>query len=190
MMFVAAVFGLSGVGKGWLISRFTATRAATHAQASQLMRDARAALIGRMESQEDLRKGAVLDNQALLIEAFTNLRSSASTPIIFDGHCVIDAGDRLIEIPVDVIEALRPDGLVFVRDDPAAIVSKRARDVSRTRPVRTELEVGQHQERALAMCARYQQRLGVGLYLVQAGDEVAFDAAISKIFKATPSVNS
>jgi adenylate kinase len=182
MTCVAAVFGLSGVGKTWLISRFIATQGAMHAQASQLLRDARAALIGQMDSQEDLRKGAVLDNQALLIEAFTNFRSSAPLPIIFDGHSVIDVGDRLIEIPVDVIEALRPDGLVFVRDDPAAIVAKRAGDVSRTRPSRTESEVGAHRMRALSMCVEYQLQVRIDLHLVQAGDEAAFRVAISKIF--------
>ena len=158
MVSVVAVFGLSGVGKSWLISRFAAAETVVHAQASQLLREARAAISGRAETQEELRKGAVLENQTLLIEAFARLRASATAPVIFDGHSVVDGRDRLIEIPVDVIQALGPTGLVFIRDDPAAIVTRRAQDKFRIRPARTEAEIGVQQDRAFMVCARYRDR--------------------------------
>jgi hypothetical protein len=46
-----------------------------------------------------------LDNQRLFITAFSLAVETAVTPVIFDGHCLIDSGSHLIEIPVEVIEA-------------------------------------------------------------------------------------
>ena len=57
---IVAVFGLSGVGKSWMITRYIAHNPALHVQASQLLREAKAAFSGENASAEDLRKGAVL----------------------------------------------------------------------------------------------------------------------------------
>jgi hypothetical protein len=46
MIGVVAVFGLSGVDKSWLISRFASAHSVRHVQASQLLRDAKAAISG------------------------------------------------------------------------------------------------------------------------------------------------
>ena len=67
---VIAVFGLSGVGKSWLISRFAEGHEVLHLQASQLLKDAKAAVSGIVTTSEELRTGPVIDNQALLISAF------------------------------------------------------------------------------------------------------------------------
>jgi adenylate kinase len=84
---VVTVFGLSGVGKSWMISRYAAIANVAHIQASQLMRDARAALVARNVTSEDLRRGPVLDNQSLLADAFAKVPATEERPIIFDGHC-------------------------------------------------------------------------------------------------------
>jgi hypothetical protein len=60
---VVTVFGLSGVGKSWMISRYAAAANIAHIQASQLMRDARAALVGGPVTSEDLRRGPVRDKE-------------------------------------------------------------------------------------------------------------------------------
>ena len=46
MVKVAAVFGLSGVGKGWLISRYASSHAVLHIQASQLLCEAKVSRCG------------------------------------------------------------------------------------------------------------------------------------------------
>src|ERR1700753_345358 len=92
---VVAVFGLSGVGKSWMISRYVAAENIAHIQASQLMRDASTAGVGKPVTSESLRRGAVLDNQSLLTEAFAKVLAEEARPIIFDGHCLIDAGEHL-----------------------------------------------------------------------------------------------
>ena len=99
---VVTVFGLSGVGKSWMISRYAAIAKVAHIQASQLMRDARAALAARKVTSEDLRRGPVLDNQSLLTDAFAKVLATEERPIIFDGHCLVDVGEQPVEIPVDV----------------------------------------------------------------------------------------
>src|SRR5580658_1283865 len=105
---VGAVFGLSGVGKSWIISRYASIANVAHIQAGQLMRDAKAALVAREVTSEDLRRGPVLDNQSLLTDAFARVLSTEARPVIFDGHCLVDVGEQPIEIPVDVIRRLRP----------------------------------------------------------------------------------
>ena len=53
---VVAVFGLSGVGKSWMISRRAMAANVAHIQASRLMRDALAGLDVRSVTSEDLRR--------------------------------------------------------------------------------------------------------------------------------------
>lgn len=181
MVKVVAVFGLSGVGKSWLISRFARPGFALHVQASQLLRDEKAAITGQAVSSEALRTDAVLDNQSLLIRAFVRVLSSATVPVLFDGHCVVDSGTSLVEIPTEVIEALLISGIVYIQDTAAAIVARRAGDMARTRPARSEAEIALHQNHAVATCTRYANQLQIGLHFVTAGDEPAFRSAIAAV---------
>ena len=183
MVDVAAVFGLSGVGKGWLISRYVSSHAVLHIQASQLLREAKVAISGGVVTPEELRTGAVLDNQGALIVAFATTRASAVIPIIFDGHCLVDSGSQLIEIPTEVIEALSFSGLVFVRGDPQEIVARRRSDITRTRPLRSAEEISLHQLRAGSLCQEYAKRLKLDLHTVDAGDEGCFAGAIASILQ-------
>jgi adenylate kinase len=133
---VVTVFGLSGVGKSWMISRCAAAADVAHIHASQLMREARAARVGRSVISEDLRRGPVLDNQILLTDPFAKVLATESRPIIFDGHCLVDVGEQPIEIPVDVIRRLQPSGIMIVHAPADEIVKRRNSDISRERPVR------------------------------------------------------
>jgi adenylate kinase len=183
MVKVAAVFGLSGVGKSWLISRYAGKNTVMHIQASELLRDAKMALLGAAVSSEELRTGAVLDNQQLLITGFAAVRADAALPIIFDGHCVVDRGSDLVEIPVEVIRALSVSGLVFIRSEAEAIVEKRLEDKTRSRPIRSPEEILAHQQRALSLCEEYATDLDLDLYTVEAGDEERFATALASILE-------
>lgn len=180
---IIGVFGLSGVGKSWIIARFAAHTPVLHVQASQLLRDAKAVLVGTDVTSEDLRKGAVLDNQALIIEAFARVCATAQLPIVFDGHCVVDNGDRLLEIPVEVIAGLAITHLIFIEGSPQDIVERRRKDTTRVRPERIEEELAQHQQRAKFVCERYSQLLGLPLTIIVAGDEDAFADALRRDIK-------
>jgi len=182
MVKVVAVFGLSGVGKSWLIARLICSEPIMHVQASQLLREEKAAITGRTVTSEALRTGAVLDNQSLLVRAFSRVRSAATMPIAFDGYCVVDSAAGLVEIPAEVIDALSVSGIVFIQDRLGTIVARRAGDTGRIRPIRSEAEIELHQNQAMATCVKYATRLRVGLHVVQAGDEPAFRTAITSVF--------
>jgi len=177
---VVAVFGLSGVGKSSMIARYAASANVAHVQASQLMRDAKAALVGKPVTSESLRRGPTLDNQSLLTDAFAKVFPDEARPIIFDGHCLIDAGDHLIEIPVDVIRQLRPSGIVLVYAPPDEIVSRRENDTSRQRPVRTPCALSTQQDRCVVICTDYAERLGIRFDRVRSGDEHAFAQSLRR----------
>jgi adenylate kinase len=177
---VVVVFGLSGVGKSWMISRYAAAANVAHIQASQLMRDAKAALVGKPVTSENLRRGPVLDNQSLVTDAFAKVLAEESRQIIFDGHCLIDAGEHLIEIPVDVIRRLHPSGIVLVCAPAEEIVTRRESDTSRERPVRTVAALATQQDRCVAICSDYAQQLGIKFERVRAGDESRFADAVSQ----------
>jgi adenylate kinase len=178
MVRVVAVFGLSGVGKSWQISRFASANPVVHVQASQLLREAKAAISGNVTTSEELRIGTVLDNQALLIRPFSEIISDAVQPIIFDGHCVVDNGNQLVEIPVEVIAALSAS---FVQSQPGRIVERRLKDITRTRPPRSVEEIELHQNLAMSVCAEYAKRLRIDLHVVHAGDEGSFASAVASI---------
>jgi adenylate kinase len=178
---VIAVFGLSGVGKSWMISRFTANTDVAHVQASHLMRDAIAARSGTTVTSEDLRRGTVLDNQAILVDAFSRTIATETRPIIFDGHCLVDAGDSVIEIPPDVIRQIMPAGIILIHAAANEIVTRRQNDISRHRPDRSAAELAAQQERCVKLCAEYGHGLGVEFAKVQSGDEDGFARTLRRL---------
>jgi adenylate kinase len=176
-----AVFGISGVGKSWLISRFANTKDFAHLQASQLLRSAKSALEDKNITAEDLRRGTVLDNQALLISSFKSCRSIENRNIIFDGHNLVDTGGVLIEIPVDVVEAIDPAGIILVWADPAVIADHRRADANRSRPVCSLAELEKHQARSDVLARSHANYLRVPFHRVQSGDENLFALAVRSI---------
>jgi adenylate kinase len=179
---VVTVFGLSGVGKSWMISRYAAAANVAHIQASRIMRDAKAALLGQAVTSEDLRRGPVLDNQTLLIGAFAKVLAAETRPIIFDGHCLVDVGEQPIEIPVDIISRLQPSGIVLVYAPAHEIVRRRGNDTLRERPVRTAEALAAQQDRCVAICTDYAEQLGLDFVTVGASDERNFAQAMSNFF--------
>lgn len=184
---VVTVFGLSGVGKSWMISRYAAASNVAHVQASQLMRDARAAVVGQPVTSEDLRRGPVLDNQTLLTDAFAKVLATEMRLIIFDGHCVVDVGDQPIEIPVDVIRQLQPSCIVLVHASADEIVRRRESDTSRERPVRSADALAAQQDRCIAICADYAAQLGLDFVQVRASDEQGFAEVVGRMLNPAAS---
>ncbi len=177
---IVAVFGVSGVGKSHMINGFIQSNPFAHAQASELLRKTKEELGSRV-SAEDLRKGPVLDNQALLIDAFSKLRAVELRDIIFDGHTIIDAGNQLIEIPFHVIQAIGPAAIIHLWDDSKAIASRRVSDVSRQRPARNADELDAHQRRSDALAQDYADRLGLPFCRIQSGEHERLAAFISSV---------
>ena len=163
-----------------MITRYAAAANVAHIQASQLIRDAIADLDVRPVTSEDLRRGPILDNQSILTDAFAKVHATEARPIIFDGHCLVDVGEQPIEIPVDVIRQLQPSGVVLVHAPADEIVRRRKNDTSRERPVRTSDELATQQDRCIALCTDYAEKLGIRFGQVRAGDESGFAQSVSQ----------
>lgn len=164
---VVLVFGLPGAGKTTLIQEVIQTDNACY-------RLSGGSLINGELPQEDrdklrkLESNQILLNQEKLILNFQNkLRELKGKKIIFDGHCVVKDGDKIVEIPVTVIERLTPDLIVYVDAEPKTIAERRSVDPNR--PDREQESIEQLQtQRDLqkSICKNYSEKLKVPLKIL------------------------
>lgn len=180
------VFGISGVGKTWLIARARDQLMPVLTwRASEMIGEAR-----QISNSEDLRRLPVNElhaSQELLVRGFTARRcANPDALVILDAHSVIDADSGLVEIAIDVVARLDPAGLIHVGDTAVHIQRRRDADVARPRPVRNAAELEHYQERSLEMCRRYSEALQVLLVEVTSGEEQAFIRAVERIVKSAP----
>jgi adenylate kinase len=176
-----AVFGISGVGKSRMCAILAARLGLVHAQASDLLKLAKREEAGEAVSSEELRKGPVLDNQTMLVSSFSNFAAEESRNILFDGHSLIDIGDTLIEIPVEVIEAIGPGAVLFLWEEPQTIADRRAADSGRRRPFRSADELARHQARAEELAGLYAANLRIPFFRVRSGDEEECCATVTQV---------
>lgn len=165
---VVCVFGISGVGKTTLIrAALVALPSALHLQASTLIKQG---LTDPVMESERLRLAGgerILANQQILTKMFQREIEMRPAPVVvFDGHLVIDAEDRLVEIPREVIAALNPRLLVHVEDLPEAIVGRRQADQARRRAERLANELEAHQAASRRLCAEYSAALKVDMLVL------------------------
>ncbi|WP_454762322.1 AAA family ATPase [Caulobacter segnis] len=176
------MFGLSGVGKGWLAGQVRTVRPdVLHLEASALMR---AAMGASGEALRTAAAGVVQDNQSRLVVAFVAARAGRlDRPVLFDGHSVIDNDHDLVEIPAAAIAALGACAIVFISGDPEVIRRRRLED-ARTRPDRSAATLAHHQEQARAVARGFAQHTGVDFVEINAGDwqrlATAFDSPQEK----------
>ena len=165
---VIAVFGLSGVGKSTTLKRVVAESGglATVVNAGVLIR--RQTL--NDESSEALRLLPTEDiqrNQEILVEELARERTAIGAHVLLlDGHCVIDNGDQLVPIPVEIIEQLDLAALVFVQEEAREIRARRLGDEKRMRPDLSPAEIAKQQNQALEICDSYASELGLSLTVV------------------------
>jgi len=158
---VVAVLGLSGVGKSTLVGLAATQRNLIHLSASDLIK-ARLA-----HSSEELRTGAVLDNQALMLSEFGDLVTAAGDmPVVFDGHSIIDTPAGLLDIPLAVFQAINPAAIVYIAADPTLIQQRRHGDSGRVRPERSADDLAKHQELALARARYFAAELGIPFHIL------------------------
>lgn len=162
-MKVVAVVGISGVGKSTCIRQWAERVPLMHLQASALIKAEQAARNQAMSSSEDLRLGPVLDNQALLLNAFRRTTEGYDGLVIFDGHTLIDGVDGLMPIPASVFRDLGCEQIIFIHDTASAIVERRMKDKQRTRPLLPTDELNRHQDFALAIAQKIAEELGIEL---------------------------
>jgi adenylate kinase len=166
-----AVLGLSGVGKSMLIRLATEQRDLIHLSASDLIK------ASLTHTSEELRRGAVLDNQAIMLAEFADrVAAAGELPVVFDGHSIIDTPAGLLDIPLAVFQAINPAAIVYVAADPKLIEQRRRGDSRRVRPERNADDLAKHQELALARARYFAAELEIPFHLA-ASDNV--DALIA-----------
>lgn len=157
-----AIVGLSGVGKTTLISQFLEDHQhpALHVSAGRLLREYR-----RAQDVDELRvlsREQIESNQIALVKAFKDFRNSnPARDILFDGHCIIDNDVGLVRVPLEVFTEISPDSFVFVKAHPNRILERRAGDVSRARPQRTQSDIDEQQRLAEELVVSYSHSLGI-----------------------------
>jgi adenylate kinase len=165
-MKVVAVVGISGVGKSTCIRQWAERFPFMHLQASALIKAEQAARNQAVGSSEELRLGPVLDNQALLVNAFRRATENYDGLVIFDGHTLIDGVDGPMPIPVSVFQALECEQIIFIHDTATTIAERRAKDKQRIRPQLSVEELNRHQDLALAAAQKVAGELGIELMIL------------------------
>jgi ABC-type dipeptide/oligopeptide/nickel transport system ATPase component len=95
---VVALVGISGVGKSTLLRAAAETIQFQHLQASALIKAAKEKQTAETVVTDDLRTADITDNQALLVQGFSDARDPSKTLIVLDGHTVIDTPNGLVTI--------------------------------------------------------------------------------------------
>jgi adenylate kinase len=176
---VIAICGLSGVGKTYLINRFLSANAhATRLSAGAVIAEAR-----NTTDPEFLRQLPVdeLDlSQELLIAGLPRaIKDANSSLLLLDAHTVIDNGsDDMYVVANEVFTALRPDGIIHVEADPAAIARQREADRERARPHRTAEILSQQQTLSARRAQEIADALGVWFKRVESGDFHTFEESL------------
>ena len=150
----------------------------THLEASLLIKAEQARRSIAAQSSEALRTGPVLDNQALLVAGFKQGARFSDGSIVFDGHSVIDGGNRLIKIPADVFASLEFQAICILQAAPADILARRQGDTARPRPARSADALAEHQEKATGVARAIAEKLNLPFSLFGNEDEVKLAALI------------
>lgn len=178
-----ALFGVSGVGKSSLANDVIerCREEVIHVVASDLIRSASQSEIEiddlRLSSEKD-----ILLNQARLVREFQHRVAEYSDKVvIFDGHSLVNNGSKLIEIPIDIVSALSPTMIVFVRDAPEIIRERRISDLDRDRLVADVTRIELEQSLALQICRNYALELSVPLFICERDEPSEFEHLVESL---------
>jgi adenylate kinase len=173
------VFGVSGIGKSTACRKFAnAHPEFLYVQASSLLSEA------SQTDPEVLRrasKAQILINQDLIVEAFRGFRAGRlERPVLLDAHAVIDNDQSFVEVPVAVISAFEPAGLILMDSTPETVSFRRDNDLRR-RPKRNKAQIARGLEAERSAVARYAKLLGVPSRTLRDGDQSSLELAVREL---------
>jgi len=145
-----AFMGISGAGKSYLLKNLPSRDSYHVVTASELIKRQINSRDSLSVSSEQMRLSATNDMQALLIEALEIERQTAQFPIILDCHAVIDKGDHLDPVPINVFEQIGVLRVIHLVVSPSEICSRRRNDNFRIRPEISVEQLADHQNRSVA----------------------------------------
>jgi adenylate kinase len=173
------VFGISGVGKSTACASYVARHPnVLHTSAGALLQEARGIDSGALRTEA---ARSVIENQALLVAAFTRFRLGRETAdILIDAHSVIDNDRELVEVPVEIVQALNPSGLILLEASPEVILERRQRGL-RARPARSVEELKTEMAASRTACEKYAADLNLPLEIGILANEQDLDTLIDRV---------
>lgn len=140
------VFGLSGVGKSFLVEQFISTNTNfISTKASQLIAQA-----SKNIQFDKLTPFSVDDNQLALVEGFKVFcTENNDINILIELHNLIETPSGVIEIDDNILYALNLDAVCFLFKSPEKIHNQRSNDKSRTRAKTTISKLDELQKQSL-----------------------------------------
>ena len=159
---ISLLFGLPGAGK-------TTTLAKVLPRFPNLVRLSGGSLIAGELSAADrdslpkLGADEILTNQEKLVLNFNNaLKQMSGKHVVFDGHCMVKDGTRIVDIPLSIVSRLCPDNIVFFDVSPEEIIKRRLADRSRPdREVETVAELITIRRRQIELSRHYTVDLNI-----------------------------
>ncbi|WP_158304373.1 ATP-binding protein [Beijerinckia indica] len=152
------LFGVSGVGKT------TACRSYTLRHANVLCLNAGSLLSAASHCEaNELRSSssdAIIRRQFFLADALDRqLRGCNAELVIIDGHAIIDNNRELVRVPVEVVQSLKPHGLLLLEASVSDIFHRRLE--RKQCPYRSELELSLEMEQERQAVESYANELGL-----------------------------
>lgn len=162
------LLGISGVGKSFLARRMSEFRPDLLClSAGTLLKEA---LRVDPEKLRTANRDVILANQALLSEAVRRARSGRwQQTVLLEAHSVIDNDKDLIDVPVEIIQALEIAGIILIEEYAAHIRRRRKADL-RTRPDRKLYELDEQQRQSSEVAVRYATILSVPILRLSSED--------------------
>lgn len=170
---ISLLFGLPGAGKTTTVEKVLPLL-------PDLVRLSGGSLIADELSaaeRDGLRKhGAdqILINQEKLVLNFHRaLKVMSGKHVVFDGHCLVKDGTRIVEIPLSVVARLCPDKIIFYDVAPEVIIERRLADRSRPdREVETVAELTTIRQRQLEISGQYAVDLDIPFLVANNEDQL------------------
>ena len=158
---IVNVFGVSGVGKTSACRSFVRRHSGyLHLIASAVLSEVTGLSpkeLGRRDTDEIVRQ------QALLIDAVVERTKSCQDVVtLLDGNAIIDTGDDLVPVPVQLMTRLGPSGMILLEAPPEVIRSRRLAD-NKYRSGRTVLEIALQMEATRQVVQNFSSELGIPL---------------------------
>lgn len=177
---IVAFAGISGVGKTTFLRQLSALLDFQHLTAGTLIAAARS-LDNR--SRDFIRLADTDLNQRLLIEGFMSARDPNARLVILDSHMLIDTGDDIRRIPIEVFGALGVDTVIHLEAEPKQICTNRCRDKDRTRPIYPTHILGEHQRLSRSHAQTVADALRVPLHVVVHDDAIDLAATLTTMIR-------
>lgn len=174
-----AILGVPGIGKTTACKSFVQRNPTFgYVSASGVLRAASGLSAERLASLSRLE---ILNNQTLLARTLPEaIARTEAAFVLLDGQNVIDNGEELVELPVGVLESLKPRGLVLLEASPNEVWARREND-TRKRPERSIEEIVGQMSIVRSVTEQYARTLSIPLVTALAVAHFELDDSLRRL---------